>query len=191
MSRWTQERNVPKLRYDNALDPKGRGWHYIWEGAGFGVQVFATGRRKWIQSGSIKNDLTGKHSSYFRALGNVEEIQLAEARRKAARVKVDARDRTESVPSSDSSKPRSPSGKKLARTTLEQALEFYVGNRNCAPSSKTTLESLLRHHLADWMSYSLLAIDSSLLLERYRLVIESMRDRGKALDARHAELATV
>ncbi len=63
MARWTQGRDVPKLKYEPALDPKGRGWHYLWEGGGFGMQVFLKGRRKWIQCGSRKNARTARWTS--------------------------------------------------------------------------------------------------------------------------------
>ena len=54
MRRWSQDRDVPKLRYQPELDPKNKGWHYLWEGAGFVVQVFKTGKRHWMQTGSTK-----------------------------------------------------------------------------------------------------------------------------------------
>jgi heme oxygenase len=44
--RWTQDRDVAKLKYQSSLDPKGRGWHYVSEGAGFGAQAFQNGKRK-------------------------------------------------------------------------------------------------------------------------------------------------
>jgi hypothetical protein len=44
MQRWTQDRDVPKVSYDSARDPKSRGWHYVWEGGGFGIQVFKNGK---------------------------------------------------------------------------------------------------------------------------------------------------
>jgi hypothetical protein len=48
MRRWSQDRDVPKLRYQPELDSKNKGWHYLWEGAGFGVQVSKTGKRHWM-----------------------------------------------------------------------------------------------------------------------------------------------
>src|ERR1700730_3581922 len=91
MPRWTQDRDIPRLKYQPSLDPKGKGWHYLWESAGFGIQAFKGGRRLWIQCGSRKGSATRKWKSYFCPLDNVEEVKLADARAEGARIKADAR----------------------------------------------------------------------------------------------------
>ena len=98
--RWTQDKDVPKLKYTAARDAKRRGWHYFWEGHGFGVQVFASGSRKWIQCGSTWDPVKRKRKSYFRSLGSLEDVKLADARITAGRVKADAKEGIESNPKS-------------------------------------------------------------------------------------------
>jgi integrase len=193
--RWTQDRDVPKLRYDRARDPKGRGWHYIWEGGGFGVQVFASGARKWVQCGNAWDSTRGKRRSYFRALGSVDAVKLADARTTAGRVKADAKDGVEIKQEKSKAQPSALHAPReypvvaMDETTLDEAIKFYIDNRNCAPSSKATLEQLLRKHLADWINRPLLTIDTIMLQKRYKLVIQTVKQRGDALDARYASLS--
>jgi integrase len=197
--RWTQDRDVPKLRYDRARDPKGRGWHYIWEGGGFGVQLFASGARKWVQCGNAWDPTRGKRRSYFRALGSLDAVKIADARAAAGRVKADAKDGGDSKDQKSNQMPDlqssalPPTGSRpvvtLADTTLDQAIKYYVDNRNCAPTSKATLEQLVRKHLADWMQRPLLTIDTIMLQQRYKVVIQTVKERGDALDARYASLS--
>lgn len=184
--RWTQDRDVPKLRYDRARDPKGRGWHYIWEGGGFGVQVFASGARKWVQCGNAWDPTRRKRRPYFRALGSLDAVKLADARAASGRVKADAKDGLDSK-NEKSNETRHPQSSPLqatderpvialAETTLDDAIKYYVDNRNCAPSSKATLEQLLRKHLVDWMKRPLLAIDTIMLQHRCKLVIQTVKE---------------
>src|ERR1700683_5169503 len=145
--RWTQDRDVPKLSYHPALDPKSRGWHYVWEAGGFGVQVFRTGRRKWLQCGSARDPLDGKWKSYFRSLGDVADIKLADARLEGARVKAHARRslrRNNTAPAWSEvhaaggarlmpiGNPRSPAelqtDLELANSSLEDVLRYYEAN---------------------------------------------------------------
>jgi hypothetical protein len=169
MRRWSQDRDVPKLKYEPALDPKGRGWHYVWEGGGFGVQVFKSGKRKWMQCGSLKDPLNGQWKSYFRPLGDVADIKMADARAEGWRVKVNARQRValrrdDAAPTPSEvhaaavsrlmpiGKPRSQaelqSDLQLANSSLEDVLRYYEANRNCAPVSKSSMASLVRRHLS-------------------------------------------
>jgi integrase len=210
MRRWSQDRDVPKLRYQPELDPKDKGWHYLWEGAGFGVQVFRTGRRHWIQTGSIKDAGSGKFRSYFRKLGNVSELKLAEARVEGNRVKVECRDAASirsggfeartipsptpgAVPIIQIAPVRSHEDVShdvaLANTSLGAALVFYEENRNCAPASKKALASIVRTHLADWLCRPLLTIDSLMLQPRYKEVIADVKAQGKARAKRYAKLS--
>ena len=196
--RWTQERDVPKLRYNSAKDPKGRGWHYIWEAGGFGVQVYASGMRKWIQCGHAWNPTLKKRQPYFRSLGTLDQVKLAEARTAAGRIKADAKDGSlappekrpkagcppsPTAPAPDDDRPRS-----LAETTLNDAITYYVDNRNCAPTSKYTLAVMLRKHLADWLEKPLLSVDTIMLQQRYKLVLRKVKARGEALDARYESM---
>src|SRR5271166_3971340 len=174
MRRWSQDRDVPKLKYEPARDPKGRGWHYVWEAGGFGVQVFKSGKRKWMQCGSLKDPLNGKWKSYFRPLGDVADIKLPDARAEGWRIKADARRpvalrRDDAAPAPSEvvqasglsrfmpiGKPRSladlASDLELANSSLEEVLRYYEANRNCAPVSKSSMASLVRRHLSMWMS---------------------------------------
>jgi integrase len=206
--RWTQDRDVPKLSYHPALDPKGRGWHYVWEAGGFGVQVFKTGRRKWLQCGSARDPLTGKWNSYFRSLGDVADIKLADARLEGARVKAHARRslrRNNTAPALSEvhaaggprfmpiGNPRSPAelqtDLELANSSLEDVLRYYEANRNCAPVSKSAMASLVRRHLSMWMNNPILTIDATMLQVRYKEVIAQIKAEGVARSKRYSKLS--
>ena len=200
MRRWTQDRDVPKLKYEPARDPKGRGWHYLWEAGGFGVQVFKNGKRKWMQCGSFKDPLKGNWKSYFQPLGGVADIKLADARPEGGRVKADARrpvarrngdaapTRGE-VPAAGVSRPM-PIGTRsqadlesdleLANSSLEDVLRYYEANRNCAPVSKSSMASLVRRHLSMWLNEPILSIDATMLQVRYKEVIAQIKAAGVA-----------
>ncbi len=183
MARWTQDRDVPKLKYEPALDPKGRGWHYLWEGGGFGMQVFQTGRRKWIQCGSRKNARTARWTSYFRALGDVERIKLADARAQGERIRVESRElRDDQALAAEQLAKQEIAA--LANTSLRDALTYYLDNRNCAPVSKSQLSSTLTRHLSDWMKTPVLAIDAPMLQERYHRVLAKCKARSAVYAAR-------
>jgi integrase len=205
VARWTQDRDVPKLVYRPASDTTSKGWHYLWEGGGFGIQAFKSGRRTWVQCGSRKNAKTGKWKPYFSRLGNVADVKLADARAEAARVKADARrgidPQTEAAPRSEALQADEPKDSEpgldtaseestgnLAETTLQAGLNYYLENRACAPSSKTTLASTLRKHLADWLNTPLLSIDATMLQKRYKKVIALVEQKGEACRKRYARL---
>lgn len=183
MGRWTQDRDIPKLRYQPALDPKGRGWHYLWEGGGFGMQVYLKGRRKYIQCGSRKNARTNRWSSYFRSLGNVDRVKLAEARAIGERIRVELREARdeEALAAAEAARAEITA---LANTPLRDAMAYYVTNRNCAPVSKSLLQQILNTHLGDWMKLPLLSIDAPMLQERYHRVLAAFKKRGEAYAAR-------
>ena len=63
----------------------------------------------------------------------------------------------------------------LRDTQLRAAIEYYITNRNCAPVSKSSLLSTLNANLADWMDIPILSIDTTMLQERYRAVIERVK----------------
>lgn len=201
MRRWTQDRDVPKLKYEPARDPKGYGWHYVWEGGGFGMQVFKSGKRKWMQCGSVKDPLNRKWKSYFQALGEVANIKLAHARAEGWRVKVIARRRVAlrrdvAAPTPSEihaagvsrlmpiGKPRSPadleSDLELGNSSLEDVLRYYEANRNCAPVSKSSMASLVRRHLSMWLKEPILTIDATMLQVRYKEVIARIKAEGIA-----------
>lgn len=188
MLRWTQDRDVPRLKYEPARDPKGRGWHYQWEGAGFGVQLFATGRRKWIQCGHKSIPETGATRPYFFALGDVDTTKLADARCAAGRVRADAKEGIDPREQRAHAREAQAERSSLADTTLRAALDYYLENRNCAPSSKTVLASCLEKNLSDWMTRPILAIDATLLQSRYRKTLARVRAAGERLDAEFAQL---
>lgn len=191
MARWTQDRDVPKLVYRSNADPNSKGWHYLWEGAGFGVQVFANGKRFWIQCGSRKDPKAGKWRAYFFRLGGVADLKLADARAEAARVKADARRPVEISTDADRTPAdvESPPEKSdLAATTLEGGLNYYLENRACAPSSKNTLACTIRKHLSDWMHQPMLSIDATMLQHRYKTVIAKVEAKGAACRKRYARL---
>jgi integrase len=148
------------------------------------VQVYASGRRKWIQCGSRKNPSTGKWKPYFWSLGNVDEVKLADARIKAGGVKADARDGQDTRKDELRAQKEQQRSTALAETTVEEALKYYVENRNCAPSSKYVLDRLLRKHLPDWMDKHLLSIDCPMLNKRYRKVLEDVKAKGDQADAK-------
>ncbi len=208
--RWTQDRDVPKLSYHPALDPKSRGWHYVWEAGGFGVQVFKTGRRKWLQCGSARDPLNGKWKSYFRSLGDVADIKLADARAEGARVKAQARrplalGRDDTAPTLSEvyaaggsrlmpiGDPRSPAelqtDLELANSSLEDVLRYYEANRNCAPVSKSSMASLVRRHLSMWLNEPILTIDATMLQVRYKEVIAQIKAEGAARSKRYSKLS--
>ncbi len=81
--------------------------------------------------------------------------------------------------------------RRLERTPLKAAIEYYVANRNCAPASKKTLLSTLGVNLADWMGRPILSIDTIMLQERYRAVIDRVQKEAHALEARYASLAPI
>ena len=210
MRRWTQDRDVPKLKYEPALDPKGRGWHYVWEAGGFGVQVFKSGKRKWMQCGSVKDPLNGKWKSYFRPLGDVADIKLADARAEGWRIKANARRpvalrREDAAPTPGEvhaaggsrlmpiGKPRSQadlaSDMELANSSLEDVLRYYEANRNCAPVSKSSMASLVRRHLSMWMSEPILTIDATMLQVRYKEVIVQIKAEGVARSKQCSKLS--
>jgi integrase len=210
MRRWTQDRDVPKLKYEPARDPKGRGWHYVWEAGGFGVQVFRNGRRKWMQCGSLKDPLNGKWKSYFRPLGDVADIKLADARAEGGRVKADAR-RPVARRNGDAAPargevsaagvprlmsigaPRSrahlESDLELGDSSLEQVLRYYEANRNCAPVSKSSMASLVRRHLSMWLNEPILSIDATMLQVRYKEVIAQIKAEGIARAKQYSRLS--
>ena len=189
MARWTQDRDLPKLKYQAEKDPRGRGWHYIWEGGGFGVQVFVTGKRKWMQCGSRKDARTGKWKSYFHSLGDVDSMKLSDARSHAARVKSELREGIDSREKRQQEETQAKEQNTLADTSLRDALAYYIANRNCAPSSKKSMGSVLRKHLAGWMSKPLLSIDATMLLERYREIMKQVKAAGSSLEERYAALS--
>jgi integrase len=84
--------------------------------------------------------------------------------------------------------PRRGSSAKLRATPLGVAIAYYVANRNCAPVSKSSLLSTLNANLADWMNIPILRIDTTMLQERYRAVIERIRAEGNELEVRYAKL---
>ena len=208
MGKWSQERDVPKLKYRPDLDPKNKGWHYLWEANGFGAQVFRSGKRNWVQLGSAKDPVTGKFRSYFRKLGSLEDVKLADARIEGFGVKAQSRkdatahpgdfeDRAVVVhrasPQIQIAASRAPediaADVALANTTLGQALQFYVDNRNCAPSSKDALVSVIQTHLKDWGSLPLLSRDSVMLKTRYGEVIANVQAQGRARSRRYSKLS--
>ena len=77
----------------------------------------------------------------------------------------------------------------LNKTPLKVAIEYYVTNRNCAPVSKKILVSTLSANVADWMDHPLLSIDTIMLQERYRAVIDRVQSEAKDLEARYARLS--
>jgi len=78
--RWTEEAAL-KLRYDPALDPKGRGSYYIWEGGtGFGMRLYRSGRRIWVCATTVTIPGTGTQRSRFFKLGTVLDTPLKTAR---------------------------------------------------------------------------------------------------------------
>src|SRR5580658_2106555 len=210
MRRWTQDRDVPKLKYEPAHDPRGHGWHYVWEAGGFGVQVFKTGKRKWVQCGSVKDPFNGKWKSYFRPLGDVGDTKLADARAEGARVKADARQRrilrhVDPVPNPGEvhaaggsrlmsiGKPRTQADRssdlELANSSLDDVLRYYEANRNCAPVSKSSMASLVRRHLSMWMNNPILTIDATMLQVRYKAVIAQIKAEGVARSKRYCKLS--
>jgi Arm DNA-binding domain len=189
MARWTQDRDVPKLRYQSSLDPKGRRWHYLWEAAGFGAQVFKNGKCTWVQCGSRKDTQSGKWKSYFYALGDVAVVKLADARAEAGRVKADAKQSIDVRVLEDAQWTEQKAEATLAATSLQDVLQYYLDNRNCAPSSKSTLASILSKHLADWMSLPILNIDATMLQGRYKKVIAKVEADGVARTKRYTRLA--
>jgi hypothetical protein len=71
---------------------------------------------------------------------------------------------------------------------LRGALTYYVENRNRAPSSKRTLESILTVHLMDWMALPILTIDATMLQVRYREVIAKVKANGNKLAKQYRRL---
>ena len=208
MGKWSQERDVPKLKYRPDLDRKNKGWHYLWEANGFGAQVFKSGKRNWVQLGSTKDEVTGEFRSYFRKLGSVDDIKVADARiigsgvkagsRKGATVRPEmvepvAIDGPRASPRIQVAASRTPdeiaADGLLANTTLGQGLQFYVDQRNCAPSSKDALVSVIKTHLKDWMTSPLLTRDSVMLKARYREVIAIVEAQGRARSKRYSKLS--
>jgi hypothetical protein len=210
MRRWTEDRDVPKLKYEPARDPKGRGLHYVWEAGGFGVQVFKNGKRKWMQCGSAKDPLNGKWKSYFRPLGDVADIKLADARAEGWRVKADARRpmarrNANAVPPPAAvdaaggsrlmpiGKPRAQSDLdgdlKLGDSSLEDVLRYYEANRNCAPVSKSSMASLVRRHLSMWLREPILSIDPTMLQVRYKEIIALIKAEGMARAKQYSKLS--
>lgn len=195
MSKWTQERDVPRLRYQPARDPGKQGSHYIWEGAGFGARVFATGQRRWVQCGTRRDLGTGKRKPYFFAVGDVATMKLADARSAAGRVKADAKQGIDprqaqgQIHGKDQDRQPESAASALADMPLRQVLQFYLDNRNCAPTSKTVLASCLRKNLADWLDRPLLTIDATMLQTRYREIMSRVKGQGLLLDARNEELS--
>jgi integrase len=76
----------------------------------------------------------------------------------------------------------------LRATPLRVAIAYYMANRNCAPISKSSLLSTLNANLPDWMDIPILSIDTTMLQERYRAVIERIKAEGDALELRYAKL---
>lgn len=76
----------------------------------------------------------------------------------------------------------------LADTPLKTAIDYYVAHRNCAPVSKSGLVSTLNANVSDWMDQPILSIDTTMLQERYRVVIGRVKTQGDALEARYAKL---
>jgi integrase len=163
--------------------------HYLWEGAGFGLQVFKTGKRVWIQCGSRKDAKSTKWKGYFFRLGDVASVKLADARAEAARVKADARHVVEVQGDADLGPPAENPERSLADATLNDGLSYYIENRVCAPSSEKTLSSTIRKHLADWMETPMLSIDATMLQERYKRVIARVEAKGAACRKRYSRLS--
>lgn len=176
--RWTEEAAL-KLRYDPALDPKGRGNHYIWEGGtGFGMRLYRSGRRTWVCATTVTISSTGKQTSRFFKLGNVLNTRLKTAR-VAATPKLNAMHAGIDPRAVDAESSRvtqqAAEAATLLQTTLLQAIGYYVENRNCAPRSKGDLQSTLNANLGDWMEKPFLEIDTNMLQKRYRSVIACKR----------------
>jgi hypothetical protein len=184
-ARWT-EATVAKLRYDSQHDPGERGNYYRWEdGTGFGIRLYRSGRRKWVCGTSVTDRSTGKAKARFFTLGESPAMSLKQARVAASlklnmmRSGVDPRATESQV---------SKTIRALLGTTLKEAMEFYITNRNCAPISKCDLRSSLQN-CSDWMDKPFLEIDSVMLQQRYASVMERVRQRGQKQDAKYALLA--
>lgn len=140
--RWSQDVvNGNTLRYDAAranakAHAIGKGTHYVWEytrdvpnGAGFGMRVYQSGSRRWIQCGTDSNG-----RPYFNNLGDVAKVSLKEARLQAAIVKGEHSDGVDTR-----------KAQPLAKATLADAVAYYVQHRECAESSKKTLQSEIKN----------------------------------------------
>jgi integrase len=192
MSKWT-EQSAMKLRYDPQLDRGNRGSYYLWEGGtGFGMRLYRSGRRTWVCATTITNRETGKHTSRFFTLGKIPDMSLKSAR--VASSEKLGQMRSGKDPRQDENeavelKRQTLVADKLSATTLADALEFYVENRNCAPVSKKDLKSTLKANVPDWMKKRLFDIDPISLQKRYRQVLDRVQNEGAQRDARNAALA--
>jgi len=174
------------------MDPKGRGNHYVWEGGtGFGMRVYRTGRRTWICGTTVSGRQAGGQRSRFFTLGKIPDMSLKVAR-VAASLKLNAMhsgiDPRAVEEKSDEDAKRAAEVAALVHTTLLQAVEYYVVNRNCSPRSKADLASTLNANLADLMHTPLLEIDTDMLASRYRQALKRVRSHGEELDKRYAQL---
>jgi len=191
MSKWTEQAAL-KIHYDPNLDPKGNGSYYVWEGGtGFGMRLYRSGRRTWVCATTITNPETGKHTSRFFTLGKIPDTSLKTARVEASGKLGPMRsgkDPRQGEIEAAEVEQKALAVEILAGTTLEQAIDFYVENRNCAPISKQDLKSTLRANVPDWMKKPLFDIDPVLLLQRYRKVMDRVKAEGARIDARNAAL---
>jgi integrase len=191
MSKWT-EQSAMKLRYDAQLDRGSRGSYYLWEGGtGFGVRLYRSGRRTWVCASTITNRETGKHISRFFTLGRIPDMSLKSARvaagQKLGQMRSGKDPRQDEIAVVEL-REQSLAVERLSNTTLEDAIDFYVENRNCAPVSKKDLRSTLQANVPDWMKRRLFDIDPILLQKRYRQVLERVQMEGAQRDARNAAL---
>lgn len=139
-TRWTQE-SALKLKYRPDLDPSGQGNHYVWEGGtGFGMRLYRTGRRTWVCGTTVTDKEAGKQVPRFFTVGLVGKMPLKDARIAAEGHLNTMRSGVDPRPAENARQ----EAEGLAATTFEQAMMFYVENRNCAPISKQCLEDTLR-----------------------------------------------
>jgi integrase len=193
--RWTEE-GALKLRYRLRHDPKGRGNHYEWEGGtGFGMRVYRSGRRTWVCATTVTDRGTGRQRSRFFTLGQVGPMPLKDARIAAAeklnamRSGIDPRAAEKLAKANRGQEQQDSAARGLATTTLRQAMQYYVDNRNCAPISKSDLKSTLNANVSDWMDKPILDIDSVMLQKRYGEVLSRIKTKGAEQDARYAKLS--
>jgi integrase len=179
MTRWSEEKAL-RIKYDAAKDPHGRGDHYVWEGVGgFGMRCYRSGRRTWAQAGNRRHPETGKWQPVIEKLGVIGVMTLKDARLEAAAVKGELAkgvNRNEAKREAIADKREADA---LADSTLRACMTYWLAGRNCSPTSKPVLESLITVNLSTLLDRPLLTITSDEIKECYDRAIARLESKER------------
>jgi integrase len=191
MSRWTsEERALRALRYDPAKDPHGRGDHYVFEGdSGFGGRVYKSGWRTWQQAGMCRDPDTGKRRTTFIECGQIGTTSMRDARLVAAAVKIELAHGINRNSVKREARADKHEVQTLADTSLRDAMKFWNENRNCAPSSKATLHSLMTSNFGALLDRPLLDITTTELRKAIAAAVARVQADERERIAKVAKLS--